>query len=167
MDYVQIKLVTGENIIGVLVNTTPDTLDLACPMLVKYHTVLVPPSKTVEHLTASPYMRLTDDLSFRFSGEHIIAMQPLNTQGINIFINLLEEHHEEYQLHEAGVYEFVRDKLDEYSDLKNKVDTIDFEDKMEAIKRIVDEHAKGNSKQDTEAQTEVSLTEPPKNRILH
>jgi hypothetical protein len=163
MDYVQIKLVTGENIIGILVDTNNETLDLACPMLVKYHTVLVPPSKTVEHLTASPYMRLTDDLFFRFMGEHVVAMRPLNTQGINIFINLLDEHHDAYQLQEAGVYDFVQDKLDEISELKRKVESIDQEDSMNIIRRLIEAHRSEKE----EAQPEVIPEDLSKDRIIH
>jgi hypothetical protein len=165
MDYVQLKLLTGETIIGILTDTTDHSLDVACPMLVKYHTVLVPPSKTVEHLTASPYMRLTDDLYFRLSADHVVAMQPLNTQGINIFINLVGEHHDTEQLQEAGVYDFIGEKLEYLAQEKRKIESLDDDrdSALDAIKKLIE----SRMKKDQASEQEPVPEDLSKDRIIH
>ena len=159
--YVQAKLVTGETIIGVNVEETSHHVEIACPMAVKYHSVLIPPGKVVEHLTASPYMRLSDDLCLVLDRSHVIATQSLNNQGINIYVNLLDEHHDEYELKHAGIYNFVEDRLKELAAEKRKVETLDdINTSLDIIKALID---KGNEEPEAET-TDKHLS---KGRIIH
>lgn len=161
MLYSQLKLVTGETIIGVMVEETDDIFSIACPMLVKYHSVLVPPGRVVEHLTASPYMRLSDDLYLDIDRSHVVAEQTLNKQGISIYVNLLDEHHDEYELKHAGIYSFVEDRLKELIDEKSKIDALDdINSSLDIIKSLID---KGKEASEGEA-TEEDLS---KGRIIH
>jgi hypothetical protein len=159
--YVQAKLVTGETIIGVLIEETGDYVEIACPMSIKYHSVIVPPGKVVEHLTASPYMRLSDDLCLVMERSHIVATQSLNKQGINIYVNLLDEHHDEYELKHAGIYDFVEDRFKELAAEKRKIETLDdINTSLDLIKSIIDKN-----KEETEG--EVTSEQLSKGRIIH
>jgi hypothetical protein len=159
--YVQAKLVTGETIIGVLTEETSDHLEIACPMSIKYHSVLIPPGKVVEHLTASPYMRLSDDLCLIMDRSHVVATQSLNKQGISIYVNLLDEHHDEYELKHAGIYDFVEDRYKELAAEKRKIETLDdINTSLDIIKSLID---KGKEASEEEATSE----QLSKGRIIH
>jgi hypothetical protein len=92
---------------------------------------------------------------------HVIATQSLNKQGINIYVNLLDEHHDEYELKHAGIYSFVEDRLKELAAEKRKVETLDdINTSLDIIKALID---KGNEEPEAET-TDKHLS---KGRIIH
>lgn len=154
-DYMQIKLVTGEVLIGVLVDSSVDAYWVACPMQVRTQSVMVSPGKIVDHLSASPYMRLTDDLVYDIDRIHVISCKLLNDFGINLYVGLLDEHYEREDLMTVGIYNLVKDKYEELRAKRRNVETLDnINQSLDLIKKIVE-----SSKE------EPSELDP--NRIIH
>lgn len=139
-DYMQFKLVTGEVLIGVLVDSRTDAYWIACPMQVRTQSVMVGPGKIVDHLSASPYMRLTDDLVYDIDRIHVISCKLLNDFGINLYVGLLDEHYDVEQLMEAGIYDLVRFKYEDLRAKRRNIETLDnLNQSLDLIKKIVEQ----------------------------
>jgi len=153
MNYVQMKLVTSETIIGVLVDDHYDKLCIACPMQIKIHNIVLPEGKLVEQMTASPYLRLSDDLTTSFDRIHVLSVQNLNELGVNMYVNLLQEHHQFEELEVVGIAPMVAEHLEKLEEKRRDEEVIENVSKaMEMIKALT--------------RSEDSTEEPSK-RILH
>ncbi len=138
-DYMQFKLVTGEVLIGVLVDSSPEAHWIALPMQVRTQSVMVGPGKIVDHLSASPYMRLSDDLVYDIDRIHVISCKLLNDFGINLYVGLLDEHYDKEQLIEAGIYNLVKPKYEELRAKRRNIETLDnINQSLDLIKKIVE-----------------------------
>jgi len=149
MNYVTAKLITGDTIIGVLVDDHYDQYHIALPMQVKIHSIVVPPNKLVEQLTAAPYTRFTDATTLTLDRQHVVSVQPLNELGVNMYVNLLEEHMEFDQIEAAGIATLITQHIEERDEKKR------------------DEEILANVKASLDIIRSMTEEEPDSNRILH
>lgn len=137
MNYVQMKLVTGEMLIGVLVDDHYDKLCVACPMQVKIHSIVHPTGKLLEQMTASPYLKLSDDLTSSFDRVHVLSVHNLNELGVNLYVNLLQEHHEFEELEVVGIAPMVAEHMEKLEEKKRDEEILENVSKaMEMVRHM-------------------------------
>jgi len=89
--YIVIKLVTGEQIMAVKRNESPNSVTIEYPMLIKSFPFMNN-GNIGEHITAAPYCKFTDDKLFEFNKKDIIFEKRVHQYAIPFYVRLVNEY---------------------------------------------------------------------------
>ena len=80
-----IKLITGEDIIAVIVDETDTVVEVEQPFYIKY-------DKSIRGAYLTPYCMFSDDHNFRFKNESILTISKSSPDVCEYYLNLTEQY---------------------------------------------------------------------------
>jgi hypothetical protein len=91
MNYVFVKLITGEQLMATLKNETDTHIDISHPMIIR----LVPVAqegRIGEHVTATPFCHFAESRDFTLPKSSIIFTKGLSKEVIPHYLNVVRQH---------------------------------------------------------------------------
>lgn len=121
-NFVCLKLITGEDLIGRMVEQTDDCLIIDHPVLVKIKTAMVD-NHMVDNLTAAPFFPFSAYSQFEFLKDHVMFMQPLAEHIIPHYLRVIGVVTEEQEIEEyvRRIEEILQQPDEEPEPFKNFV----------------------------------------------
>jgi len=91
-EFVYIKLVTGEQLMGIKESEDDSSVNIKFPMLLKQHVVSNNGVKVSEQVVAGPYSLFVDSTTFHINKNHIVLNTILAERAIPHYVSLVREH---------------------------------------------------------------------------
>ena len=86
-EHVVVNLVTGEQLVGKLINETPDGVLLFRPISIKLVPVIAD-GESVERLITTVYCGMSDQESYIFDARHIVNVNRLHSKMVDHYLDL-------------------------------------------------------------------------------
>lgn len=97
-DYCVIKLVTGEQLIGEVVNKTREGSLVENPILLKHVPMIGKTGDITERVVTSRYCQYTTETAFFFKDSDVMFLKPLKESLVRHYTNLVKDFAEESEL---------------------------------------------------------------------
>lgn len=105
--YVAIKLITGEDLIGEVVNQNDYSITVMNPFIVTNRTGINARGNMVEQMSASPWYTYTEEPEFTFELKHTLFVKPLKSKIVSSYLDLVAK---------MNMREMLEDDVNEYID---------------------------------------------------
>ena len=91
-EFVYLKLVTGEQLMGIKESEDDSCFNIKFPMLLKSHVIANNGVKISEQVVAGPYSLFVDSHIFHINKNHIVLNTVLAERAIPHYVSLVREH---------------------------------------------------------------------------
>ena len=132
--YVDIKLITGEEVVGEVLEDSDYEIKIMFPMLVKYIPRMAQ-GRIMESITLAPYTYFADSDIFTFGKNHIVYQMNLNPSHVDSYKLAVEDFIGRISEEETVANtEELKQTLDKLSTLfKDKIESVDDIDESQIV----------------------------------